>query len=177
MTSVLSIDFSKSTGVAFGRRGEVPLLTTEKFGQWDKATIDEISRGVLQWIPGALALYKPDLVVIEAALPPSKGRGMNDARIALGGDFLIKGQCSLAGVRCFEIHNKTWKAFILGNGNLPSADAKRRSMLIAAEFGLTPRNDNESDAFCIWLYTMIKNVGFYTPTMQQILAKAQRKLL
>jgi hypothetical protein len=177
MTLVMALDFSKKTGVALGRRGEIPLLWTQTFGDWDKATIDEVARGVLQWMPGALSLYKPDLVVVEAPLTPSASRGLNDARIALGGDFLIKGHCCMAGVRCLEIHNKTWKANVLGNGNLPSRDAKQRSLMIAREFGLSPKNDNESDAFCIWLDTMIKKVGFFTPAMQQILAKAQRKLL
>lgn len=177
MTAVLALDFSTRTGIAFGRPGDVPILAREEFARWDGATEGEVASAVMRWIPGALAVYKPDLVVIEGALPHWVLKSKAAARIAIGGAFVIHGQCNIAGVRCIEVRPDDWHADIFSTARVKREDAKKKAKQIAEAFGVQPKSDDEADAFCLWLYSMKKFAGFYTPRMQQVLAKAQMRLV
>lgn len=174
---LMAVDFATNVGVAVGAKGEIPRLISKSLARYEGATLGDIARQLMDWFPELVAVHAPDVIIIEAPLPPAASRGPEAARIAFGGDFVVKGCASRIGARCFEVHNGTWKADVLGSGNLPSYRAKARSMEIARAFDLAPENDNESDAFCIWLYGMRAHLQFRTQRMDEVIAKAQRKLL
>ncbi|MGJ4855548.1 hypothetical protein ACN6KF_001494 [Labrys sp. La1] len=176
--SILSIDFSKSrTGICFGRPGERPTLSSKSFARWEGATLDEAAAAVIQWLPEVLSVYKPDLIALEAALPPIASRDQTSARLALGADFVIKGAAKLRSIRCYEIHGGTWKSAILGSGNLPSKQAKAKSLQLARGMGLEPKDDNEADAYCIWLYGVLHLAKFNDTDALAAIAKLQWKLV
>jgi Holliday junction resolvasome RuvABC endonuclease subunit len=176
--SILAIDFSKSrTGVCFGRPGQRPTLSSKSFAKWEGATLDEAAAGVIQWLPEVLSVYKPDLIALEAALPPIASRDQISARLALGADFMIKGAAKIRGIRCFEIHGNTWKSAILGSGNLPSSQAKKKSLQLCRGMGLEPKDDNEADAYAIWLYAGIHIAKFNDADALAAIAKLQWKLV
>ena len=174
---LMAVDFSTKIGVAVGRRGETPRLISKRLADWEERSISDVARQLMDWFPELLAVYKPDIVLIEAALTPAASRNASSARISLGGDFVLKGCVSRVTSKCYEVHQATWKKDILGSGHLSKEQAKPRSMEIARSFGLEPASNDESDAFCIWLYGMRQYLNFRTPAMDQVLARAQRKLI
>lgn len=174
--SILALDFSKrSTGIAFGRPGERPVLSTESFARWEGSTLAEAASAIIRWLPGALATFKPDLVVVEAALPPAASRDQISARLALGFDFLLKGACHVRALRCVECHAGTWKSFYLGSGNLKSAEAKARSIAVTKGVGLEPRNSDEADAAGIWFWACAEYAGHQVDALLPLIAAAQRR--
>lgn len=176
--SILSIDYSgASTGLTFGRPGEIPLMWTERFATGDYYTLGQVASAAMRWIDGALVTFKPDLVLIEAALHNSAQSGDASARMNLGGAFVINGACYTRSVRCIETKIDDWKKFAHGTARLRRDEGKQRSKEICRAFGLQPKNDDEADSFCLWLYGMYKYADFYTPQIQQVLAKAQRRLV
>lgn len=177
--SMLILDFSKkNTGVAFGRPPHMPKLFSKSFGE--DSTLTECAGALSVWFAEMLAVYKPDIVGIEAALPPIASRDQYSARLGLGADFMIKGLCYRAGVRCIEIDGNKWKSRILGTSRLKSEKVKARSKAVARAFsayGLVSRNNDEADAFCMWLYTLINEKQFPCGEIEKILAKQQFRLL
>lgn len=173
--SILAVDFSKrSTGLAFGRPGERPVLSSISFAKWEGASLAEASSAIIRWLPEVFATYQPDMIVVEAALPPIASREQISARLALGFDFLLKGAAHLRTIRCEEVAGGTWKAFTLGCGNLPSAEAKRRSMAVCKGMGWEATNNDEADAACVWIWAC---ATFYRRQFDEVLplfAKAQR---
>jgi len=173
----LSVDFSKkSTGLAFGRPGELPRLSSRGFAPWEGASLSECASAVIRWLPELLSTYQPDLVVIEAALPPAASRDQISARLALGADFVIKGACHIRGIRCVECHNGTWKAWFLGTSRLKSDRAKQRAIEICQSMGMSPKNGDEADAAAIWFWACSTYAGHHNDAMLPLLAKAQRTL-
>lgn len=172
--SILALDFSKAcTGIAFGRPGTLPVLSSKSFAKWEGATLAECASAVIRWLPELLSTYQPDLVVIEAALPPIASRDQVSARLALGADFLIKGACHVRAIRCEECHRGTWTAFVLGSGNLKSGEAKQRSMAIARSVGLEPKNNDEADAAGIWFWACSTYAGHQNDELLPLLARAR----
>lgn len=170
---LLSLDWSKAnTGICVGCWGERPTLTSISFGKDDDLT--RAAASVIAWFPDALKVFKPEIVVLEAAF--STGGGIA-TRLAFGADFFIKGCCSLAGIRMDEVHNSTWKRDIFGSANLKSEDAKKKSVQIAKEFGMEPKSHDEADAFCIWLWTFLYPLKGRDEEAEQRLARLKWKLL
>jgi len=175
---ILAIDFSKrATGIAFGRPGQKPVLSSVSFAKWEGATVAEAASAIIRWLPEALATFQPELVTVEAALPPIASRDETSARLALGFDFLIKGACNVKGIRCIEVHGGTWKSLVLGSGNLPTAEAKKRSLAVCRGMGLEPKSNDESDAYCVWLYSVLTHAKFNDNQALSVIAKLQMKLV
>lgn len=174
--SILGLDFSKkSTGIAFGRPGERPVLSTVSFAKWEGASLDEAASAIIRWLPELLGTYRPDMVVLEAALPPAASRDETSARLALGADFMIRGACHIRRVRFATVHRGTWTAFYLGKGNLKSAEAKARSLAVARGVGLEPRNADEADAAGIWFWACAEFAGHQVDEILPLIAAAQRR--
>ena len=169
---LLSIDWSKgSTGLCLGKWGERPTLTTVSFGKDNNLT--GAAAQMIQWFPDLIKVFQPEIILLEAAF--SSG-GDVATRLAFGADFFIKGVCSLAGIRMDEVHNGTWKRDILGSGSLRSNKAKERSMLVAKGFGMEPKNSDEADAFCIWLWGFLYALKGRDTEAEQLLAKLKFRL-
>lgn len=172
--SILAVDFSKrSTGLAFGRPGERPVLSSISFAKWEGASLAEASSAIIRWLPEALGTFAPDLIVVEAALPPIASREQISARLALGFDFLLKGAAHLRTIRCEEVAGGTWKAFSLGCGNLPSAEAKRRSMAVCKGMGWEAANNDEADAACVWIWAEHEYGKFRRDNLLPIFSKVR----
>lgn len=170
---LLAIDWSKgSTGLCLGKWGERPTLTTVSFGKDDN--LIGAAAQMIQWVPSMFRVFKPEMILLEAAF--STG-GDIATRLAFGADFLLKGCCSLEGIRMDEVHNGTWKRDILGTGNLKSEDAKARSKMVAKAFGMEPKNSDEADAFCIWLWGFLYPLKGRDAEAEQILAKCKYRLV
>lgn len=170
---ILALDLSKTTGIAFGRPGERPILSHKMFARWNGATLAEAAAGALQWLPEVFAVYRPELIVLEAALPPQASRDQISARLALGFDFLVKGAASVKQVRCEEAHRGTWTKFVLGCGNLNRTQAKQQMVALCRRMDLTPQNDDEADAYGVWLWACNQFAGRAFDETLPLLAKAR----
>lgn len=170
---ILSVDFSaKSTGLAFGLAGTSPVLWTRSFARWEGATVAEVSSAVQQWLPKLLATYQPDWLVFEAAIPRIV-KGQAPARIGLGFDFLIQGLCRNERIKCFPLNHSKWSAVILGHGGLSSEEGKRRSIAVAQEMGLEPKNNDEADAASMFFWFCAVHLN--EPGLLARLAQARRR--
>lgn len=172
--SILAVDFSRSnTGIAFGRTGEKPILSSKKFAAWEYASIGEIGASVLIWINDLTLVYKPDILIIEAALAPAASRDQMSARYALGADFMIKAACCLRKIRCEEVAVGTWRAWLFGNGRMGSAQAKALGMKMCRDQGLEPKNNDESDAGCVWFWAEHEYGKFRRDNLIPLFAKSR----
>lgn len=174
--SILSIDFSKArTGCAFGKPPGLPKLFHKEFGEASNLT--DCAASMLDWVPEILAVYQPDVVLLEAALPPIASRDQNSARLALGADFLIKGFCARNAIKLIEVDGGTWKSRILGTSRLKTPEVKKRSMALCKAFDLDPRNHDEADAFAVWLYGVIEKTQFPSNKILEIIARQSFRLV
>lgn len=174
MTKILAIDFSpSSTGLALGAPGDLPKLWTERFARWEGAGPYDVCASMIQWVGPMLALAKPDLIIIEAAIP------QNDryARIAMGADFLIGGAAKVRGIRVEACPNKTWKKHWHGSGGLKREEGKAKSIAVAKALGLDPRNNDEADAAGVWFWAGFTYCKHRDPKLDAILARAQNRLV
>ena len=58
----------------------------------------------------------------------------------------------LAGVSCFPVGVKAWRAAILGNGNMKSAEAKAKAKKVLDQMNIHYENEDQAEAGCILLW-------------------------
>lgn len=170
---ILALDLSKTTGIAVGRPGDRPVLSTQKFARWEGATLAEAAAGAIRWLPELLAVHQPELIVVEAALLPRASRDATSARLALGFDFLVKGAAQCRGMRCEEAHRGTWTKFVLGCGNLNRTQAKAQMVALCRRMDLAPQNDDEADAAGVWFWACSQYGGRAFDETLPLMAKAR----
>lgn len=171
---ILTIDFSaESTGLAFGVPGAAPpVLWSRSFARWEGATVAEVSSAVQRWLPRLFKAYEPDWIIFEAAIPRIV-KGQMPARFGLGFDFLLQGMCHVNQIKCMPLNHSKWTATVLGHGGLPTKEGKRRSLAVAEEMGLSAKNDDESDAACMFYWFCAVHLN--TPGLLAQLAQARRR--
>lgn len=174
--TILAIDFSKAcTGLAIGQPPNTPILANKKLG--DAYNLTDCSASMITWVPEMLSVYQPDVVILEAALPPIASRDQNSARLALGADFMIKGYCAHARVKCFEVAGSTWKSRLFGTSRLKTHEVKQRSIALCKAFELEPKTHDEADAFCVWLFGVLTYTKFPQNEILKLVATQMHRLV
>jgi hypothetical protein len=148
--AILALDSATRTGVACGEPGLTPVLETVNFGRelddqfdiWSRAQVWLIRR-----INEAQALGQPiGLLVLEGLVPKY------DKTIQCGIYAIFGAIARNKEIPVLEAPVRTWRAFILGNGGMKGALAKRRSVDLARSLGWQPKNHDAAEASMQWLW-------------------------
>lgn len=150
---ILALDLATKTGVADGRPGEIPILSTVSFGGRDDDHLD-VCAHALKWIALRLADDRPDVVYIEAPMPVGaamRGNSSASSIVRLNTLYGIFGAAAmLKAIRVQPLDVQDVRKAFLGNGRLKSDEAKRRAHRMARLIGWAPRTLDEADAAALW---------------------------
>jgi crossover junction endodeoxyribonuclease RuvC len=156
MTDVLAIDLATNTGWCRGHVGGPPSFGSLRFGAY-RSPDTVVFAEALSWISHLLAPQpRPDLVILEALLPPSAWQGQSQQvtfnRLA-GLQSIMLGVAHLRGIA--EISTASVpdvRAHFIGERGLKRAPAKQAVMARCRRLGWEVKNDNEGDACALWSY-------------------------
>jgi hypothetical protein len=153
---ILGLDIATRCGHALGRVGETPISGSVRFGN---ASSDEdvIFGSALDWCSQFLQPHpRPDVVMIEALLPPDamKGHTSKAVRDRLAGlHGIIKAVAQLRGVARIETCSVgDVRAHFIGHRGAKRKTAKLETMRRCTALGWTYKDDNAADALAIWSY-------------------------
>lgn len=152
---ILALDVATATGWARGRVDDArPSYGSLNFGK-DGASTDQIFARALVWLSGYLAGDTPDLLIMEAMLPPAalKGRTQRAATERLAGlQAIFRAVARLRHVRRVElVQVPDVRRHFLGD-NPRRIEAKRRTREECARQGWPVEDDNAADALACWSY-------------------------
>ena len=160
MTLILALDLATRTGFARGRVGELPISGSINFGRNGSSrnrTGGAIFAAALRWVSQELEPQpRPDLLIMEAMLPPdavrgSTSRALRDRLAGLQG--IMKGVAHLRGIG--EIAEATVgdiRGHFIGDRSLKRDHAKRTVMERCRALGWQCNDDNAGDALALWSY-------------------------
>jgi ribosomal protein L37AE/L43A len=155
MTDVLALDLATVTGWARGHVGTTPKYGSVRFLRYHGARDNVIFAEALRWISQLLEPQpRPDVVIIEAMLPPEamKGQTSRAVRDRLAGlHGVMRGVAHLRGVK--EIATASVgdiRAHFIGERTATRKNAKLWTVNKCRELGWMPENDNAADALALW---------------------------
>ncbi len=153
---ILALDLATTSGWALGPVGSPPTCGSIKLGRGD-ADDAKIFGRALAWLADLLEPQpRPDLVVIEALLPPTamKGKTSRAVRDRLAGlRGIAKAACFLRGIKSIEEADVgTIRAHFIGDRTLKRDAAKREVLRTCQRLGWAAEDDNAGDALACWSY-------------------------
>jgi Holliday junction resolvasome RuvABC endonuclease subunit len=150
---ILGCDLATTAGLALGEPGQVPTLSTQRWGGENDTHLKICSRA-LGWIAKQLTDDPPDIVCIEKPMPIGAAiHGKSNAKsiIRLNTLYGIFGAAALLKeIKVIEVDVKQARAVFIGDGQLKGDEAKRRCKAMCRVLGWPCRNLDEADAACIW---------------------------
>lgn len=133
-------------------------------GTWRAAGLEELALKYGE----ALAELKPDMVVYEQPLQVIMLYGKKGMIQLPGGASMvtpnasqailwkiegaIRGIAALCQCPTLAVPPKTWRANILGDGNMPKETAKARAKVTCDRLGITIKSVDEAEACCVGLH-------------------------
>lgn len=153
---VMAFDIATSTGVAFGRVGEVPRTTTINLGRVNQDAKKFAKVGSM--VSVLLTKYKPDLVVFEAPIG-----GPKTSHFLVGAAAVFTGRVEEMGFRCEQVHSSTARKHFMGRAlqvkDFPGKNVDQRKKALKQVIidrcyllGWKVQTDDEADACAIWDY-------------------------
>jgi len=153
---IVALDIATKSGVAVGSAEGKPEFATEDFSacgsQYAQFSMARI------WARNLIKQHQPDLFALEAPIVGAGGM-QNRALILIGMRACIAAAAFDAGVRVEEYAVATIRKHFLGNGRVPSKQAKAMTIRECEARGWKVRNDNEADAGAVWELACAKH-GF-----------------
>lgn len=150
---ILAGDLATTSGFAEGYPGEIPTLSTQRWGGEGEAHLKICSRA-LGFIAKRLTDDLPDVLCIERPMPIGAAiHGKSNAKsiVRLNTIYGIMGAAAICkGVKVEEVDVKQARAVFIGDGQLKGDEAKRRCKAMCKVLGWPCRNLDEADAACIW---------------------------
>jgi hypothetical protein len=153
---ILGLDVATRCGHALGRLGETPVAGSVRFGN---SSSDEnvVFAAALDWASRFLQPFpRPDVVMIEALLPPDamKGNTSKAVRDRLAGlHGVIRAVAQLRGVGKIETCSVgDVRSHFIGHRGAKRDVAKRETMRRCARLGWDCKDDNAADAAAVWSY-------------------------
>lgn len=144
---MLALDLSTRTGWALGRDQEAP-----RHGVWELSPHDN-SLGarfsaLAASLEDALAVMAPDLVVMEAPLPPQAQTAMYTARLQFGLAAVSEMICSERSVSIEEARADEVRSLVMGRAR----PGKEAIVAWCRTQGWSPAEDNDADALALLRY-------------------------
>lgn len=156
MIEILALDVATTTGWARGPLCGQPAAGSVCFGAYD-ASDNAIFGNALRWLSELLAPEpRPDLVILEAMLPPEamKGHTSRAVRDRLAGlHGVLRAAAYLRGIYRIEAASvAAVRHHFIGEPTLKRDAAKRATILKCRKLGWACANDNEGDAIALWSF-------------------------
>lgn len=153
---LLTFDVATHTGWCFGPSDGTPEFGSIRFNKPGDPPVIAWAAAI-PWITERVRGWEPDMVILEAPLPPSHVGGktnVNTARMLMGMSAIFETIPHMLGVpRIREVHVQTVRKFFIGNGRMPSKEAKLATIARCLELGHDVGSDNnKADAVAIWYY-------------------------
>jgi hypothetical protein len=140
------------TGIALGHPGATPLLSTVNLARDLDDPCDVFARALNWW---RTLGHVPDLLVIEAPVPPSKAWGETNFKtthISLGLNAIFTGLATQQKIPVLSAPIAAWRKFFLGRGNMKGADAKLACVRLCRTLHWLAPDHNAAEAAGIWLW-------------------------
>jgi len=153
---ILALDVATQTGAAEGRPGEIPTLSTLKFGG-EGVSHARICANCLDWIALKLTDNPPDLIYIEAPLPigAAFGKGRSNAKsiVRLQGLYcIVLAAATLKRIPCEDVDVMRVRTAFIGESKLRGEIAKQRCKMMCKMLGWEAKNVDEADAAALWYF-------------------------
>jgi hypothetical protein len=157
MTDILALDLATITGWARGPVGGAPASGSIRFGKRE-ASENAVFAHALEWLAALLDPQpRPDMIVIEAMLPPGAkvggtNTGVRDRLAGLHG--VVRGVAHLRGVFDIQAHPvAAIRGHFIGVRGLKRDKAKPAIVARCRELGWGPIvDDNAADALAAWSF-------------------------
>lgn len=154
--NVLALDISAaSCGLAVGSADGAPRTSLRKTAG---DTTGAKGAAFTAFVNDILTVEQPDLVMIEAPLmATSVPRSAATAWLLIGLAHNAETVCAERGVQCERVAVQTWRARVLGRGNIRRDEAKERALRLCAAAGWdTGGSHDRAEAACIWAYAHLQ---------------------
>ena len=155
MTCILAVDLATHCGWCRGTVGSQPMFGSIRFGGTEKAH-PPVFAHALTWFDEMLTATDPDVLMLEALLPPLVMQGRSQSRTfarLAGLQAIAVGLAHRSGVgQIGEVNVQTIRAHFIGERSLKRDVAKQLVFDRCQRLGWNVKNDNESDACAIWSY-------------------------
>jgi hypothetical protein len=153
---ILGLDVATRTGWASGRLGETPIAGSVRFGS-SSSDEDVIFGAALAWASEFLQPQpRPDVVMIEAMLPPDAMRGSTSKAVRdrlAGLHGVIRAVAQLRGVGRIESCSVgDVRSHFIGHRGAKRELAKRETMRRCRMLGWDCKDDNAADACAVWSF-------------------------
>lgn len=156
MTDILALDIATTTGWARGRVGSMPVSGSVRFGKAE-ASNNAVFAAAVKWIAALLEPQpRPDILVMEAMLPPAAKVGFTnvDVRDRLAGlHGIVRGVAHLRGVYDIATYSVgDIRQHFIGERGLKRFVAKARIVERCRQLGWPCETDDAGDALAAWSY-------------------------
>lgn len=156
MTDILALDLATTCGWARGCVGAVPASGSILFAR-AQASDNAVFAAALTWLSGVLEPKpRPDLIVIEALLPPQamKGHTSRAVRDRLAGlHGIVRAVAFLRGVYRIETAAVgDVRGHFINDRACKRKEAKRETVEKCRALGWPCDDDNAADALAVWSY-------------------------
>jgi hypothetical protein len=157
---IWTADIASQTGIAKGAIGARPSLSTFVATRPGDNGPEPAFGRMTAWLAGSLAVAArygelPIAVWTELPIRPGAMQGRTNSktiRLLTGLWACVTGVVLARGIPCHTVDVATVRAAVLGDGRIGGAEAKRRAFRLCRAAGLDPQNDDESDAYAVWLF-------------------------
>jgi hypothetical protein len=155
---IMALDIATTTGFALGRVGDSPVAGSARFGR-DDASPNAVFAHALTWLSGILEQKpRPDMLVIEAMLPPGAKVGYTNTEVRdrlAGLHGIMRAVAYLRGIyKINEVPVGDVRAHFIGRRDLERDAAKAEVMLRCHQLGWTTIDNNAGDALALWSYAV-----------------------
>jgi hypothetical protein len=148
---LLAADISFSTGVAWGRMGDVRPRTALY-----KLTGSDLDRALVQLDEAITMICRMETVthfVFEASMRlVNAEHGYDSAFTLISLQAVARRAATRAGALVYPVNVGTWRKHFIGSGNLPGPVAKKKAQERCTQLGYTFQNVDAAEACGVWDY-------------------------
>lgn len=149
--SFLTLDLATMSGFCNWKPGSAPIVSSSDLSTWyahDYAKAlaihyKRLKKNIEENEVTHVCFEKPIMLRTDSAVKLRKIFGLSNT---------IELLCGQLEIECSEAVISQWRSHVLGHGQLPTEEAKKRAMSIAKGCGLDPKTHDAAEAFCIMDY-------------------------
>ncbi len=153
--TILALDIATQCGWCLGKPGATPSYGSVRL-LGKGASDGSVLAAMADWLNGQIVTHTPIYkVAYEAPLPGGQQSSINQAKLALRLSGIVELLCWRRQIACRDVHVKSVRAAIVGNGNCKKPDVA--AWLVAMGWPMPLRNGevdfDACDAAAVWAYT------------------------
>ena len=155
--NILALDIATKLGWAFGSVGSVPTSGSVRFNRYSESSRNAVFFNCDEWLSKEIfSIMRPDMLVIEAMLPPGAKFGYTntETRDRLAGlHGVVRDVAYRHGI--YDIHDHSVsdiRQHFIGDRKMKREPAKRRTLHICRALGWPVDDTDAADATALWSY-------------------------